>query len=158
MTNQRGGPGSAKTDGVQQGNLQYQVILSCGSTVRFYKLTDENPVVLTVPYHKAQVTTELTALLAVPIFSEDLGPPPITTQSTDTLHQHFIFSSYHFPLLFNKTQRKTKIMGTEAGSNHKTCCSLTEKTIEKSQEVSHFHHSNRYLTPRSTSKCTFQTG
>lgn len=33
---------------------------------------------------KAQVITESTALLAVPVFSEDLRPPPTTTQSPDT--------------------------------------------------------------------------
>lgn len=108
MINQRGGLGSAKTDGVQQGNLQYQVILSCGSTVRFYKLTEEHPVVFTVPYHKAQVTRELTALLAVPIFSEDLGPPPTTTQSPDTLDQHLMFLSYHFPLFSTSLRGKQK--------------------------------------------------
>lgn len=49
--------------------------------------------VFAVTYHKApkpssyQVTAEVTAPSAVPIFSEDLGALPTSTQpSTDTLH------------------------------------------------------------------------
>lgn len=94
------------------------------STVRFYKLTEENPVLFRVPYHKAQVTTESTALLlsqySVRIWS--LYPPPFRVLTL----QHLI-SSHHFPLLFNKPQRKTEITGTEASSNIKPAAASLRK-------------------------------
>lgn len=85
-----------------------------------------------------------------------LHPPPlkVLTVSINTLSSHHIISPFFSTSLWGKQ----KLWAQRQGSNHKTCCSLTEKTIEKSQEVSHFHHSNRYFTLRWTSKCTFQTG
>lgn len=98
MTNQRGGIGSAKTDGVHQGKLQYQVILSCGSTVRFYKLTEEN-LCCSQSQNPSDHRIHCTAGCPYSVRIWGLHPPPL---SPDTLHQHLIFSPYHFPLLFNK--------------------------------------------------------
>jgi len=63
------------------------------------------------------------------------------------MHHHLTFSAYHVSFLLSNNLHSNR----SSLSNHKTCCSLTEKTTESRQAL-HFHYSNGYLTQVSKSQ------